>query len=54
MSKANAKLARKVTGRNNVSSSDEDSPRDMENVECLVENVPKRKRRKVSNNEATR
>jgi hypothetical protein len=48
MNKANAKPVKKANGRNNVSSSDEDSPKDMENVECLVEHVPTRKRRKVS------
>jgi hypothetical protein len=51
MNKANAKPARKAHGRNNASSSDEDSPKDLENVECLVENVPKSKRRKVTNDD---
>jgi hypothetical protein len=51
MNKAKAKPTRKANERNNVSSSDKDSPKDLDNVECLVEDIPKRKRRKVASDD---
>jgi hypothetical protein len=48
MKKAEAKTVRKANERTTVSSSDKDSPKDQHNVECLVEDIPKRKRRKVT------
>jgi hypothetical protein len=48
MKKAEAKTVEKANERTTVSSSDEDSPNDQHNVECLVEDIPKRKKRKVT------
>jgi hypothetical protein len=52
MEKAKSKTARKANERTNASSSDEDNHNDLHNiVECRVEDIPKRKKRKVSNDE---
>jgi hypothetical protein len=49
MKKANAKSAKKANERASDSSSDEDNDKDLQIVDCPIETIPKRKKRKVSN-----